>query len=89
MLSGSLSIHFSWVEAVVFPLYFLLGYLLNASMFAGLAATCETEQELQMFTPLAAVPVWLSFGLIVMVVNNPDSMLSIAHRCFPSLRPSS
>jgi ABC-2 type transport system permease protein len=87
ILSGTLSIHFSWVEAVVFPTYFVLGYLLNASMFAGLAATCETEQELQMYTPLAAVPVWLSFGLIVFIVNNPSSVLSIAASLFPFTAP--
>jgi len=87
ILSGTLSIHFSWVEGVLFPLYFVLGYLLNASLFAGLAATCETEQELQMYTPLAALPVWLSFALIVMVVNNPDSMLSIAASLFPATAP--
>ncbi len=49
--------HFSWVEAVLFPVYFVLGYFLYSSLFAGLAATCETEQELQMYTPLAAVPI--------------------------------
>jgi ABC-2 type transport system permease protein len=87
ILSGALSIHFSWVEALVFPTYFVLGYLLNASMFAGLAATCETEQELQMYTPLAAVPVWLSFGLIVFIVNNPNSVLSIAASLFPFTAP--
>ena len=87
ILSGTLSIHFSWVEGIVFPMYFVLGYLLNASMFAGLAATCETEQELQMYTPLAAVPVWLSFGLIVFIVNNPSSALSIAASLFPFTAP--
>jgi ABC-2 type transport system permease protein len=87
ILSGTLSLHFSWVEAVVFPVYFVLGYLLNASLFAGLAATCETEQELQMYTPLAALPVWLSFALIIMVVNNPDSVLSIAASLFPATAP--
>jgi ABC-2 type transport system permease protein len=87
ILSGTLSIHFSWVEGVFFAVYFVLGYLLNASLFAGLAATCETEQELQMYTPLAALPVWLSFGLIVMVVNNPDSALSIGASLFPATAP--
>jgi ABC-2 type transport system permease protein len=87
ILSGTLSIHFSWVEGIVFPTYFVLGYLLNASLFAGLAATCETEQELQMYTPLAAVPVWLSFGLIVLIVNNPNSVLSIAASLFPFTAP--
>ena len=87
VLSGSLSIQLSWVEGVFFAIYFVLGYLLNAALFAGLAATCETEQELQMYTPLAAVPVWLSFGLIVMVINNPDSALSIAASLFPATAP--
>jgi ABC-2 type transport system permease protein len=72
---------------VLFPLYFVLGYLLNASLFAGLAATCETEQELQMYTPLAALPVWLSFALIVLVVNNPDSWVSVAASLFPATSP--
>jgi ABC-2 type transport system ATP-binding protein len=61
-MTGNFEVHFSWVEAVLFPVYFILGYFLYSSLFAGLAATCETEQELQMFTPLAAVPVWLSFA---------------------------
>jgi len=87
ILSGSLAIHFSWIEGVLFPLYFVLGYLLYASLFAGLAATCETEQELQMYTPLAALPIWLSFALIIMVVNNPDSFLSVAASLFPATAP--
>jgi ABC-2 type transport system permease protein len=87
ILSGTLSIHFSWIEGVLFPVYFVLGYLLYAALFAGLAATCETEQELQMYTPLAALPVWLSFALIVMVINNPDSLLSIAASLFPATAP--
>lgn len=87
MMAGNLSIHFSWVEGVLFPIYFVLGYLLTASLFAGLAATCETEQELQMYTPLAALPVWLSFGMIMLVINNPNSVLSIAASLFPFTAP--
>ena len=51
---ATFAIHFSWIEGVLFPVYFVLGYLLYSSLFAGLAATCETEQELQMYMPLAA-----------------------------------
>jgi ABC-2 type transport system permease protein len=87
ILSGSLSIQFSWAEGILFPVYFVLGYLLNASLFAGLAATCETEQELQMFTPLAALPTWISFGMIMIVVNNPNSLLSIGASLFPATAP--
>jgi ABC-2 type transport system permease protein len=87
LLSGQLNLHFGWVEGILFPAYFVLGYLLYASLFAGLAASCETEQELQMYTPLAALPIWLSFALIVLVVNNPDSALSIAASLFPATAP--
>lgn len=87
VLTGKLSMQFSWAEGIFFVLYFVLGYLLNASLFAGLAATCETEQELQMYTPLAALPIWISFGLIMVVVNNPNSALSVGASLFPFTAP--
>jgi len=87
LLTGQLSIHFSWTEGVLFPVYFLLGYLLYSSLFAGLAATCETEQELQMYMPLAAAPTWLSFALIVLIMNDSNSFWSIAASFFPPTAP--
>jgi ABC-2 type transport system permease protein len=87
ILSGTLAIHFSWIEGVLFPVYFVLGFLLYASLFAGLAATCETEQELQMYTPLAALPIWLSFSLIWLVINDPSSMWSVGASLFPATAP--
>jgi ABC-2 type transport system permease protein len=87
VLSGTLSIHLSWVEGILFPIYFVLGYLLYASLFAGLAATCETEQELQMYTPLAALPIWLSFSLIWLVINDPNSIWSVGASLFPATAP--
>jgi ABC-2 type transport system permease protein len=87
ILSGDLAIHFSWTESVLFPVYFLLGYLLYSSLFAGLAATCETEQELQMYMPLAAAPTWLSFALIILIINDSNSIWSIAASFFPPTAP--
>ncbi len=86
-LSGDFEVHFSWVEAVLFPVYFVLGYFLYSALFAGLAATCETEQELQMFTPLAAVPVWLSFAMILLIINDSNSVWSVAASLFPPCTP--
>jgi ABC-2 type transport system permease protein len=87
MMSGQLTVHFSWIEAVLFAVYFVLGYLLYASLFAGLASSCETEQELQMYTPLAALPIWLSFSLIWLVINDPNSIWSIGASLFPATAP--
>ncbi len=86
-LTGDFVIHFSWVECVLFPVYFLLGYLLFSSLFAGLAATCETEQELQMYMPLAAAPTWLSFAMILLIINDSNSVWSVAASFFPPTAP--
>jgi ABC-2 type transport system permease protein len=87
LLSGEFAIHFSWAEGILFPIYFVLGYLLYASLFAGLAASCETEQELQMYTPLAVLPIWLSFALIFLIINDPNSFWSVAASIFPATAP--
>jgi ABC-2 type transport system permease protein len=86
-MTGQLSIHFSWIEGVLFPVYFILGYLLYSSLFAGLAATCETELELQMYMPLAAAPTWLSFALIVLIMNDSNSFWAVAASLFPPTAP--
>jgi ABC-2 type transport system permease protein len=87
MLTGEYTLHFSWFEGILFPLYFLLGYLLYSSLFAGLASTCETEQELQMYMPLAAAPTWLSFAMIVLIMNDSNSPWAIAASFFPPTAP--
>jgi ABC-2 type transport system permease protein len=86
-LTGDRAVHISMLETVLFPVYFLLGYLLYSSMFAGLAATCETEQELQMYMPLAAAPTWLSFSLIMVVMNDSNSLWAVAGSLFPPTAP--
>lgn len=87
MMKGDFEVHFSWAEGILFPVYFLLGYLLYSSLFAGLAATCETEQELQMYMPLAAAPTWLSFSMILLIINDSNSVWSIAASLFPPTAP--
>jgi ABC-2 type transport system permease protein len=87
VMSGDFTIHFSVAECVLFPTYFLLGFLLFSSLFAGLAATCETEQELQMYMPLAAAPTWLSFSMILLIIDDSNSVWSVAASLFPPTAP--
>ncbi len=87
VLSGDYAVHVSAIEAILFPVYFVLGYLLYSSLFAGLAASCETEQELQMYMPLAAAPTWLSFSLILVVMNDSNSIWAVAGSLFPPTAP--
>jgi ABC-2 type transport system permease protein len=87
LLSGDLALHLSWAEGLLFALYFVLGFFLYSAFFSGLAATCETAQELQMYMPLAVVPVWLSFGILPFLLNNPSSVWAIAASLFPLTAP--
>jgi ABC-2 type transport system permease protein len=86
-MAGAAKPQVSIVEIVLLCLYFLLGYALYSTFFAGLAATCDTEQELQQYAPLAAVPVWLSFGLFVYILSNPNSIWSVLVSMFPPTAP--
>jgi ABC-2 type transport system permease protein len=87
VMTGELTIHISIPQIVLFAVYFLLGYALYSTLFAGLAATCESEQELQQYAPLAAVPVWLSFSMITFIMSNPNSFWSVAVSLFPPCAP--
>jgi ABC-2 type transport system permease protein len=87
LLTGSFAIHFSWAEGVLFPVYFVLGFCLYSSLFSGLAATCETAQDLQMYTPLVILPVWTSMGVLPVLLNNPNSVWSVAVSLFPFTAP--
>jgi ABC-2 type transport system permease protein len=87
ILTGNLSIHFSLLEGILFPVYFVLGFLLYSSLFSGLAATCETAQDLQMYTPIAILPVWTSMGILPVLLNDPNSKWSVAASLFPFTSP--
>jgi ABC-2 type transport system permease protein len=87
LLSGDLSLHFTWAEGLLFPLYFVLGFFLYSALFSGLASTCESAQELQMFMPLVVVPVWLSFGILPYLLSHPGSAWAIALSLFPPTAP--
>ncbi|MGA9465682.1 MAG: ABC transporter permease, partial [Terracidiphilus sp.] len=42
---------------------------------------------LQMYMPLAAAPTWLSFALIILIMNDSNSVWSVAASLFPPTAP--
>ncbi len=87
VVSGVIKIHFTLLEAVLFPVYFLLGFFLYSAFFSGLAATCETAQDLQMYISLAIIPTWTSFAILPFLLNNPNSPWVVAASIFPPTAP--
>jgi ABC-2 type transport system permease protein len=87
LMSGDIKIHFTLLEGVLFPVYFVLGFFLYSAFFSGLAATCETAQDLQMYITLAVIPTWTSFAILPFLLNNPNSPWVVAASIFPPTAP--
>jgi ABC-2 type transport system permease protein len=87
LLSGNIKIHFTVLEGVLFPVYFVLGFFLYSAFFSGLASTCETAQDLQMYITLAVIPTWTSFAVLPFLLNNPNSRWVVAASIFPPTAP--
>ncbi len=87
LLSGQVKIHFTLLEGILFPIYFILGFFLYSAFFSGLAATCETAQDLQMYITLAVIPTWTAFAILPFLLNNPNSPWVIAASIFPPTAP--
>jgi len=87
LVSGDVRLNFSPLEAVFFPIYFVLGFFLYSAFFSGLAATCETAQDLQMYISLAIIPTWTSFAILPFLLNNPNSTWVVAASLFPPTAP--
>jgi ABC-2 type transport system permease protein len=87
VLRGDINLHFPLIEAVLFPIYFVLGFFLYSAFFSGLAATCETAQDLQMYIMLAVIPTWTAFAILPFLLSNPNSPWVAAASMFPPTAP--
>ncbi|MGA2652763.1 MAG: ABC transporter permease [Terracidiphilus sp.] len=87
LLTGDIAIHFSWTEGIFFPIYFVFGFALFSAIFSGLAATCETSQDLQKFMWLAIVPLYTAMGFLPVMIKDPNSAWSVAATLFPLTSP--
>ena len=87
LLNGDIKIHFSLLEGILFPVYFVLGFFLYSAFFSGLASTCETSQDLQMYISLAVIPTWTSFAILPFLLSNPNSPWVVAASIFPPTAP--
>ncbi|HXX21661.1 MAG TPA: ABC transporter permease [Terriglobia bacterium] len=66
-------IHLSAALLVYPVIYFVLGYLLYASLFAAVGAAASNEQDAQQFQIPIMMPLIFSFVMYIMVVRDPNS----------------
>ena len=85
MAGGSFSIP---IRAYVgLPVFFLLGFLIYAAMYAALAAAVNTDQEAQQMQIIFLIPLMMTMALMYQIMRAPNSPLSVALSLFPLTAP--
>lgn len=74
-------------QAVLFVVFFVLGYLLYSSVAAALGAMTNSEQELQQMQIFLMIPLIVSSIVIFNVITHPDGPIAKAFSFFPFTSP--
>ena len=73
---------------LVFPaIYFVLGYLLYASLFAALGAAVSSEQDAQQLQMIIMLPLIFSVAMINMVIRDPNASSVVVLSEIPFFSP--
>jgi ABC-2 type transport system permease protein len=75
------------VALVSFAVFFLLGYLLYATMYAALGAIVNTEQEGQQMQIIIMMPLILAVSLIMLVIRDPNGTVATWTSMIPFVAP--
>ncbi len=70
-----------------FLFYFLAGYLLYSSLFAAIGGAVDNDADTQQFMLPITIPLIFSVVMSSVVVNQPDSSLSVFLSLFPFTSP--
>jgi ABC-2 type transport system permease protein len=77
----------SWVQAVFYLLFFLLGFLFYSALSAAFGASVSTEHEIQQFSFVIALPMVVGLVLMSYILNNPNAPGVVALSLFPPCAP--
>ena len=72
-----------------FLIFFILGYLMYATLFAAIGSLVDNNTDAQQFTLPVTVPLIVAFISSFYIVNNPDSSLAVWLSMIPFTSPIS
>ena len=75
------------VILITFIVFFLLGFFLYATLYAGIGAMCNTVQDSQQFHTPLVMGLVLPMMLLSLVLRSPDSTLSVVLSLIPLFSP--
>ncbi|MEO6982856.1 MAG: ABC transporter permease, partial [Edaphobacter sp.] len=87
LAGGDVHVSLSAAEIIFFVVYFVLGFLVYASIAAALGAMTNSEQELQQLNMFLVMPLAACFFAAGLVVTNPNSTFSVIVSLIPFCSP--
>jgi ABC-2 type transport system permease protein len=72
---------------VFFVIYFVLGFLLYGTLYAGIGAAFDTEQEAQNFQGVVTMFLIVPLVLMMQILNQPDGTLAVVLSLVPFFTP--
>ncbi|MCX5753617.1 MAG: ABC transporter permease [Candidatus Krumholzibacteria bacterium] len=87
--SGQFAQFVSFEPATIafFVLFFVLGFLFYSTMFAGIGAICNTDQEAQQLQTPISMCLMVTFLIPLAVMQNPDGTFSTVLSLIPFFAP--
>ena len=70
-----------------FVVYFVLGFLLYGTLYAGIGAAFDTEQEAQNFQGVVTMFLIVPLVLMMQILNQPDGTLAVVLSLVPFFTP--
>jgi ABC-2 type transport system permease protein len=86
-IHGLSSMGLTNIELVYFPIFFLGGFYLYSALAAALGSSVSGEQEVQQFSFILISPLVVSVVMMVYVMQNPSSTISVVMSLLPPFTP--
>jgi ABC-2 type transport system permease protein len=87
LAGGNAHVSLDASQIIFFAIYFILGFMLYASIAAALGAMVNSEQELQQLNMFLVMPLAACFFASSLVATNPNSTLSVVLSLIPFMSP--
>lgn len=85
--AGRLAGHAAGVSLALFPLFFLLGYAMYASLYAMIGALCNSDEEAQALQFPVTLPLLVCAVCAMAIVRDPNAPLAFWLSLFPLTSP--
>lgn len=82
------SINFD-VILVCFFIYFILGYLLYASLFAAIGGMVDNETDSSQFISIVSIPLMIAYMFAITMIENPNNEIGVWLSMIPFTSPIS